>query len=142
MKLKNFLLEIPVADWPALKDMYVDNWPENYSTYFAIDNGMNLKQRDPVNYKNEIQLFSLNGDWSDGTFILLVSFAHKYLSDSMVCLLSFWIILGKFMEFMKFLNSNAKKVEINVGKCMKRNCQNVVVKSGWQIIDFFVIPFR
>lgn len=82
MKLKNFLLEIPVADWPVLRDMYTDNWPSNYSTYFAIDNGIKLKQMDPVEYNKEVQMYSLNGDWSDGTFILLVSKHEDYCLKS------------------------------------------------------------
>lgn len=73
MKLTNFLVEIPVEDWAELRDMYTDNWPSNYSTYFAIDNGIRLKMQDPVMYKKEIQIYSLNGDWNDGTFIMVVS---------------------------------------------------------------------
>lgn len=90
MKLKNFLLDIPTVDWPVLRDMYVDNWPENYSTYFAIENGIKLRHKDPTDYKKEVQMFSLNGDWSDGTFILLVSLRIS-TCQILVCLL-FWII--------------------------------------------------
>lgn len=125
MKLKNFLLEIPSADWPVLRDMYVDNWPENYSTYFAIDNGIKLKHRDPIDYNKEVQMFSLNGDWSDGTFILLVSFCAQILvrfwfvyifgSIFIFILISWCEIFKCFTKFKVFFKKHQKVKRKNAG---------------------------
>lgn len=105
MKLKNFLLEIPSENWIDLRDMYAGNWPENYSTYFAIENAIKLKEQDHENFSKEVQMFSLNGDWSDGTFILLVSlrrflFVYVIFLDSTILRCFMWNFYKDFSQIL------------------------------------------
>lgn len=65
------LVEIPVADWPALRDLYKEDWPRNHVGYYTLDNFIRWVNLDP-NIKH-LKVLSLNGDWSDGTFVIIVS---------------------------------------------------------------------
>lgn len=63
------LVEIPVADWPALRDLYKEDWPRNHVGYYTLDNFIRWVNLDP-NIKH-LKVLSLNGDWSDGTFVII-----------------------------------------------------------------------
>lgn len=64
------LVEIPVNEWLELRDLYLDNWPENMNGYYTMDNFINWVIRKPD--IKHLWVYSLNGDWSDGTFIVVV----------------------------------------------------------------------
>ncbi|XP_055920168.1 uncharacterized protein LOC129951846 [Eupeodes corollae] len=65
---KNTLVEIPIEDWPKLRDLYAVRKLESNS-YSLIQNYINWLNKDP-SLKESVKIYSLNGDWSDGTFIL------------------------------------------------------------------------
>lgn len=75
MKSKNVLVELPVADWTTLRDMYLRDWPEYNTEYNALDNAIKLTALDAERYGKEFNIQTLNDEWrNDGTFILTVSF--------------------------------------------------------------------
>lgn len=63
------LVEIPVEDWTRLRDMFAEFWPRDILAYNAIDNHLKIKTKNP---SAPSRILCLNGDWSDGTFILQV----------------------------------------------------------------------
>lgn len=66
----NKLIPIPSKEWINLRDLYLINWPENILGYYTIDNFINW-----ISKTEEIRnlfIYSLNGDWSDGTFVIIV----------------------------------------------------------------------
>lgn len=65
---KDSLVEIPVKEWPKLRDLYVDRKLETNS-FNMIQNFINWLEQDP-SLKDFVKCYSLNGDWSDGTFLL------------------------------------------------------------------------
>ncbi|XP_055838916.1 uncharacterized protein LOC129906945 [Episyrphus balteatus] len=66
---KNILVKIPYKDWPKLRDLYVNRKLESNS-FNMIQNFINWLQKDPTLEEESVKLYSLNGDWSDGTFII------------------------------------------------------------------------
>lgn len=67
----NKLVPIPVNDLPKLRDLYLKDWPKNYTGYHTIDNYYRWFNQDST-LQTSIQVYSLNGDWNDGTFMILV----------------------------------------------------------------------
>lgn len=65
------LTKIPPGDWENLRDLYLVNWPESCYGYYAIDNYVKRKRKGISLEK--LRILCLNGDWSDGTFIIEVS---------------------------------------------------------------------
>lgn len=65
------LVEILFDDLPKLRDLYLPDWPKNMMGYSTIDNYINWLQLDS-NIKH-LHIYSLNGDWSDGTYVIVVS---------------------------------------------------------------------
>lgn len=65
------LTEIDRQDLPFLQALYTRDRPENYITFMTIDNYIRWFKQDP-DVKN-IKFFCLNGDFSDGTFVVTVS---------------------------------------------------------------------
>ncbi|XP_055839996.1 uncharacterized protein LOC129907697 [Episyrphus balteatus] len=65
---KNTLIEIPFEDWSKLRDLYINRKLESNS-FNLIQNFIDWLNKDP-SLKESIKIYSLNGDWSDGTFIL------------------------------------------------------------------------
>lgn len=68
------LVEIELSDLKKLREIYMKDWPE-YS------NGLNIPRGVISNYVHWIEqdpafrgvkIYTLNGDWTDGTFMLLV----------------------------------------------------------------------
>lgn len=64
------LIPIPSKEWINLRNLYLVNWPENMLGYYTIDNYVNWNSKDE-NIRN-LWVYSLNGDWSDGTFLVIV----------------------------------------------------------------------
>lgn len=83
MKSKDNLIELAVADWVALRDMYLKDWPEHNTEYNALNNAIRLVGMDAERYRSEFQVLTLNGEWSsDATFILIVS-AFLFLQSNL-----------------------------------------------------------
>lgn len=72
MNNSNKLVEIKPSEWKKLRDLYTSNWPLDIIGYFTVDNFIRWYEKDP-NVKN-LKFYSLNDDWSDGTFICLVKY--------------------------------------------------------------------
>lgn len=64
------LVEIERKDLPSLKNLYNPDGSKSYIAFTTIDNYMRWFEQDP-NVKH-IKVFCLNGDFSDGTFVLTV----------------------------------------------------------------------
>lgn len=65
------LVEINRVDLSQLRDLYLVNWPVNLLGYYTVDNFIRWIEKD-LTIKNLI-FYSLNGDWSDGTFVAIVN---------------------------------------------------------------------
>lgn len=66
------LIEIPQNDWETLRDLYLKNWPDNMLGFYTIDNYIRWTAKLPT--IKDLFIYSLNGDWSDGTFAIFVSY--------------------------------------------------------------------
>lgn len=66
------LIEIPSYQWINLRDLYLKNWPENLLGYYTIDNYIRWIEK--LTTIEQLFIYSLNGDWSDGTFAVIVSY--------------------------------------------------------------------
>lgn len=67
------LVEIQQKDLSILKNMYTsENGCKTNIAYVTIDNYIRWLEIDPSESK-DIRFFCLNGDFSDGTFIVIVS---------------------------------------------------------------------
>lgn len=64
------LVEIPPVEWQSLQELFKVNWPANVVAFYTIQNYINWFKKEP-NLPN-IKIYSLNGDWSDGTYIIVV----------------------------------------------------------------------
>ena len=69
--MSDALLTIPSTEWPHLRDLYLVNWPENCYGFYTIDNYVKWMEKGAN--LGKYQIYCLNGDWSDGTFIIEVS---------------------------------------------------------------------
>lgn len=65
------VIEIKSEHWFTLRDKFLCNWPQEYLGYYMINNYIRWKQQDSK-LKN-VNFYSLDGDWSDGTFVIIVS---------------------------------------------------------------------
>lgn len=64
------LVEIDRSELPQLRNLYLVDWPENMLGYYTVDNFIHWFER-KTKIKNLI-FYSLNGDFSDGTFVAIV----------------------------------------------------------------------
>lgn len=62
------LVEIPTIQWPDLRDMYIKR-KDRASCYNTIQTFINWKNKEP---KMSLKIYSLNGNWKDGTFVAKV----------------------------------------------------------------------
>lgn len=60
------LVEIEREHWQTLRDLHLPTRPETYFGYCLLDNYIRWFEKDPNDV--DIVFYSLNGDWSDGTF--------------------------------------------------------------------------
>lgn len=64
------LIDIPKEAWCKLRDLYLKDWPNNVMAYYTLDNYIKWIEMDST--IDNLLVYSLNGDWSDGTFVLIV----------------------------------------------------------------------
>lgn len=69
--MADHLVEIGVKDLHNLKDLYTPDVWKSYIAYMTIENYIRWFEQDP-NLKH-VQVLCLNGDYSDGTFVITVS---------------------------------------------------------------------
>lgn len=72
------LKPIPYEMWPQLRQLYKQDWPRNILPYYLLDNYIQWRKKDSHFIDQNAEIMCLNGDWSDGTFYLLVSFRRSY----------------------------------------------------------------
>jgi hypothetical protein len=64
------LTHIPQESLPELRDLFKKDWPTNHVGYYTVDNYIRWLARDSA--IQNLDIFALNGDWSDGTFLIVV----------------------------------------------------------------------
>jgi hypothetical protein len=65
------LIEIPKDSLVQLRDLFKKDWPKNHVGFYTVDNYIRWLQKEGE-IKN-LKIYSLNGDWSDGTFLVVVT---------------------------------------------------------------------
>lgn len=91
-------VEIARKDWPKLRDLYTPEKSRSYMAYTALENYIHWVTVDP-NVKH-VNIYSLNGDFSDGTFAIIVNncgILNGFLNGFFVCL--FCRIAGNLVLF-------------------------------------------
>lgn len=73
------LVEINKRDLENLKSLYIPDDMKSDVTYTTIDTYIRLFKKDP-NLEN-IKIFCLNGDFSDGTFVVIVNTQWKNVTE-------------------------------------------------------------
>lgn len=68
----DLLVEIDREDLPKLKNLYTPDGSKCYLSYTTVDNYIRWFEQD-LNVKH-INIFCLNGDFDDGTFVVTVTF--------------------------------------------------------------------
>lgn len=72
--MTDHVVEIQHNDWTNLKKLYTPDGLKNFSiAYMAIENYIRWVEQSP-DESEHIKFFCLNGDFSDGTFVITVSF--------------------------------------------------------------------
>lgn len=74
--MSNKLVKIERHDWPALRDLFAPNSPTTFVPHNLVDNFIRWTDEQP-DFPSLI-FYSLNGDWSDGTFTAIVSLSDQY----------------------------------------------------------------
>lgn len=74
--MEDFVVEIVQKERHILRDLYAQNKKEHYLAYATIENFIQLI--DQNQNEKHVKLFCLNGDFSDGTFIAIVSNAYFF----------------------------------------------------------------
>ncbi|XP_063698005.1 uncharacterized protein LOC134828946 [Culicoides brevitarsis] len=62
---------IPSTDWASLRDLFLIEWPKHIVSYSLLQNYITWLTKDPKYVKENVEIYSLNGDWKDGTFYLV-----------------------------------------------------------------------
>lgn len=73
--INNQLVKVNHADWPALRDLYRSDWPEHFLGFSTVDTFIRWTEQQP-DIKN-LAIYSLNGNWADGTFVCVVNIYLK-----------------------------------------------------------------
>lgn len=66
------LIIIPIQKLPELRRIFLQDWPKHIIGHDLINNYISWYEKDS-NY-SDAKIYSLNGDWRDGTFLIIVSF--------------------------------------------------------------------
>lgn len=69
-------VEIEPEHWTKLRELYDS---ENYLTLSTLQNYIRWSRNEP---KEDLKIYSLNGDWSDGTFVIVVYLLKRFFSQS------------------------------------------------------------
>lgn len=69
--MENRLVKIETEKWTSLKSLYLPETAETILGLTTISNYIRWMQQD--RHIDNLAIYSLNGDWSDGTFVVVVS---------------------------------------------------------------------
>lgn len=64
---------IPCVKWPKLRDLFLSDWPKHIVPHSLMQNYINWSAKDPEYVKKNVEVYSLDSNWKDGTFYLVVS---------------------------------------------------------------------
>lgn len=67
--MTDHLVGIERKHWQTLRDFYSPKSPETYLSYSLLDYYIRWSEREPESV--DIVFYSLNGDWSDGSFVAI-----------------------------------------------------------------------
>lgn len=109
MNNENHLVEIPKENWPELRDLFKPNWPENILGYSTIDNYCRWNEKDS-NIKNLV-IYSLNGDWSDGTYLVIVSYEQIFYLFNDNSLMKWFCLKDRYQLFIYTLNKSLDRLK-------------------------------
>lgn len=99
------LVEIPVGEWFQLQELFRCDWPKHIIAFNVLDNAIRWLKQDPqLKY---FKFFSLNGDWSDGTFIQMVRIVGAHLMHSY----SFQFVQVEEFIFFDTLEESGSRLE-------------------------------
>lgn len=71
---KNVLTTLPLELWPKLQEMFTQDWPKHYQAYETLKNYYKSMKEGKI---TGTIVFTLNNDWSDGTFMLQASHSNN-----------------------------------------------------------------
>lgn len=100
------LVKVPRADWPTLRDLYRHEWPKHFQGYQNVNAFIRwTRQRPDI---TDLNLYSLNGDWSDGTFVIVVSKDQCSINDQSITF--FRLFQHRYQVFMNTLNATTERL--------------------------------
>lgn len=69
--MENHLVKIECDEWTSLRQLYLPEMPDTVLGLTTISNYIRWMEKD--RHLDNLAIYSLNGDWSDGTFVVVVS---------------------------------------------------------------------
>lgn len=69
-------MKIERENWPKLRDLYSPRDPNTFLGHCAVENYIQWFVKDPS--IENISIYCLNDDWSDGTFVAIVRTKNKH----------------------------------------------------------------
>lgn len=75
MEIGDKIIELTPNFWPELREKFKTNWPEHQIGHLLVDDYIKWVEICDLdtNYIKNVKIFTLNGDFSDGTFVVIVS---------------------------------------------------------------------
>ena len=86
--MNDHLVEIQQSDLPLLKKLYTPDRLKSYIAYMAIENYARWLEQNSEESKN-IKFYCLNGDFSDGTFVVTVSTCYTKNTTNLKSLITY-----------------------------------------------------
>lgn len=100
LKMTDQIVEINRKDWPKLKELYTPDGVKSYIAYTTIDNYIRWFDQDP-NTKH-VKFYCLNGDFSDGTFVVTVSDSLFYYFKLYFPVIKHIVFLGSLCGICRY----------------------------------------
>lgn len=70
----NKLVKVSPVDWPTIRNLFLPDWPKHIVAYNTLDSYINWIAQKP---SLDVNVYCLNGDWSDGTHVVQVFYEKK-----------------------------------------------------------------
>lgn len=72
-------VSIPCVEWPKLRDLFLIEWPKHIVPYSLLQNYINWSVKVAEYVEKNVEIYSLDSDWKDGTFYLVVRYSKSNL---------------------------------------------------------------
>lgn len=118
-RMTDQLVEIERKDWPKLKNLYTPDGSRSYIAYTTIDNYIRWFEQDP-NVK-DIKFLCLNGDFSDGTFVVTVGTFHVQSSEKNI-IYAGWLFKDRYTAYADTLNASFENLSELLQLIDYKNC--------------------